>query len=114
MGIKLALKSFIAVKSSSKLIQLVADNFNEANFKWVFNSVNSRCFYLDDSEMPGGELSLGNKLFGTLVKEKKSQHGSFKEFLANVEMNEEIDNNMCCLIPFVDMLNHCLVPNGRF
>lgn len=97
---------------TSKSIQILIENFSESNFRWAFNSVNSRCFYLDDAKCDVNELSLANRLFGALEKRKKRNAVSFQGYLKSVEHDEDVNNNMCCLIPYVDMLNHSLRPNG--
>jgi len=111
--IKTSLESFVLEKNKLKTLLEI---LNDENFRWVFNSVNSRCFYLDESLISDVEqIDEANRLFGSLVKKKKNLNieTGFKQFLDEVEANEEVNNNMCCLIPFVDMLNHCLEPNGE-
>ena len=114
--IRKLLSDFIATRSneiSDGIINL-DKNLDYENFRWVFNSVNSRCFHLDDRDLCDlDEMVLSNKLFGALTKRKQTNtSGSFKDFLKNLEQDEEYNNNLCCLIPYVDMLNHCLTPNG--
>lgn len=104
-------------KDSSELIQCLVNNFNKDSFTWVFNSVNSRCFHLNDTKIcDKKDLELSIKLFGPLVKPKNAvkANASFKEFEKHRLDIEDYNNNMCCLIPYVDMLNHSLEPNCKF
>jgi len=114
--IRAALERFVSAenKGDCAYFMTLLDSLTADSFRWVFNSVNSRCFYLDDTEVVGPEeLSVADRLFGPLTKRTKQKTGGFKEFLADLEADEEVNNNMCCLIPFVDMLNHSLEPNGE-
>ena len=95
------------------LFRTVVDEFNEDTFRWVFNSVNSRCFHLNEMDLcSASELALSNRLFGRLSKKKVERITSYKDFERHLDNEEEYNNNLCCLIPYVDMLNHSLKPNG--
>ena len=114
-GIKNLLVQYAQSKNNNitGLFRTVVDEFNEDTFRWIFNSVNSRCFHLNEMDLcSASELALSNRLFGRLSKKKVERITSYKDFERHLDNEEEYNNNLCCLIPYVDMLNHSLKPNG--
>lgn len=117
-----ALKSLLSQYALAKnnnitgLLRTVVDEFNENNFTWAFNSVNSRCFHMSETSLcsSAAELDTSNRLFGALTKKKLANVMSFRDFERSVDYEEEYNNNLCCLMPYVDMLNHSLNPNASF
>ena len=115
--LKTLLTNYIQTKEAPESIKILADEFTKESFRWVFNSVNSRCFHLNDTKICNKkDLELSVKLFGSLTKPKSSvkADASFKEFQKHQLDIEEYNNNLCCLIPYVDMLNHSLESNCEF
>lgn len=53
--------------NENKTFDLLVKNFSYELFKWVFCSVNSRCFHIKEKEiLDQEEIELSNKLFGKL------------------------------------------------
>ena len=102
--------------SDNKTIKLILDNFNFDVFRWAFCSVNSRCFHIKEKEILNQEeAEMSNKFFGKLnnIKESSLKYcESLSEFKRQFEANDEIRNNLCCLIPFLDFMNHSFSPNS--
>lgn len=99
--------------NENKTIDLLAKNFNFELFKWIFCSVNSRCFHSKEKELlDQEEIELANKIFGKLHnKSELKSCDNLGDYEKQFEYNEEIRNNLCCLIPYLDFLNHSFSPN---
>jgi hypothetical protein len=60
-------ESFKGAQQLSEQLKILIKEFTYENFKWAFDSVNTRCFHLAESELANEqELTLANKLFGQL------------------------------------------------
>lgn len=102
--------------TENKTIKILVDFFNFDLFRWAFCSVNSRCFHIKEKEILNqDEMEMSNKLFGKLnaIKDSSLKYcESLNEFRKQYEANDEIRNNLCCLIPFLDFMNHSFSPNS--
>jgi hypothetical protein len=102
--------------ANNKTVNLLVNNINFDLFRWAFCSVNSRCFHIKEKEILNqDEFEITNKLFGKLntIKESNLKYcESLSEFERQSEANDEIRNNLCCLIPFLDFMNHSFSPNS--
>ncbi len=103
----------------SKSFQVLADNFSYSTYKWIFCSVNSRCFHIDEAKLATKEeIELGKKLFGNLkdinkqFKKASAKIKSYDELEKSNELEQAFNNNQCCLIPFIDFLNHSFKSNA--
>ena len=78
--------------------------------------MNSRCFHIKEREiLDEREYDLSNKLFGKLgtVRESNLKYcADLSEYERLEVANDEIRNNLCCLIPFLDFMNHSCAPNS--
>lgn len=105
-------------KSHEKQIQKLYQNFTRDNFRWTFCTVNSRCFHAKESEIcDKKEIALANRYFGR-INESDGESGrtikcsSLSEYEKCLDSSEETRNNLCCLIPYLDFLNHSNEPNA--
>jgi len=110
------IKSFYESKENKKdyaTVKVLAQNFNYDSFIWIFCSVNSRCFHIEEAEICNeNEIKQAQKLFKEFNVENQLKFESYNQYVRNVEINKEITNNLCCLIPFLDFLNHSFKPNS--
>jgi hypothetical protein len=100
-------------KESYTAIKVLVENFNYDSFIWIFCSVNSRCFHIEESEICNeNEIKQAQKLFKEFTVDSQLKFESFNQYVRHAEINKEITNNLCCLIPFLDFLNHSFKPNS--
>jgi len=100
---------------NNETIKLLKDNFNYNIYKWIFCSVNSRCFHLDELNIcTKQEIESGSDLFGCLNKlqDKQNKIKSYEDYELSQELEQLYNNNQCCLIPFIDFLNHSFKSNA--
>lgn len=100
-------------------IKTLLDNFNYSTFKWIFCSVNSRCFHIDEETICSQqEIQTATKLFGNLKQISKQQKKllgnikNFEDYEKSIELEQTFNNNQCCLIPYIDFLNHSFKSNA--
>jgi hypothetical protein len=113
------LNEYSRIFNNNETIKLLNDNFNYNIYKWIFCSVNSRCFHLDESNIcTKQEIELGSDLFGCLnelkVKQNKIKNKikSCEDYESSQELEQLYNNNQCCLIPYIDFLNHSFKSNA--
>ncbi|RNA19027.1 SET domain-containing 4 isoform X1 [Brachionus plicatilis] len=105
-------------ESQCKDIEDLCTNFTRDNFRWIFCSVNSRCFHAKESEIcDKNEICQANKYFGKIKEsdgemQRAMKCSSLAEYERCLERSEEVRNNLCCLIPYLDFLNHSNEPNA--
>jgi hypothetical protein len=100
-------------QNSYATIKILLENFNYDTFIWIFCSVNSRCFHVEEVEIcKSDEIKQAQKLFKEFTVDSQLKFESLDQYSRNVELNKEIANNLCCLIPFLDFLNHSFKPNS--
>ena len=96
-------------------LDILKENLDYSTFKWAFNSVNSRCFHLDEKCLCNEEeLNMGNRLFGELktIKKFSEQIVTYEDYATKTRLKDEFNNNLFCLIPYIDMLNHSFEANA--
>jgi hypothetical protein len=109
-NIKNLLNKFLSENNSNESIKILIDNFSKDIFKWAFCSVNSRCFHIKEEELcDENEIEQINKLFGHLISTDLIDDIDYDE---KFKREEEMRNSSCCLIPFIDFLNHSFESNA--
>lgn len=90
-------------------------NFNKESYRWAFASVNTRCFSIDENDICSrDELSLANKYFGSLsISDTLDECNSLSELDRVLESRTFTSNNQCCIVPYLDFLNHSYEDNAR-
>ena len=102
------------------MMRLLRDHISYDLYKWAFCSVNSRCFHLEESDVCSREeIELAESLFGKLASDEYHHHNyhimetsndPFDTYMRMKEREDEIKNNLCCLVPFLDFLYHSYRP----
>jgi hypothetical protein len=102
--------------SNSTRLLLLIENFTYEHFKWSFCSLNSRCFHIDEKHLgTKQELEMANKFFGNLSElllKENERHDDLKSFILKQEKEDEYRNNLCCMIPYLDFMNHSFESNA--
>ena len=99
-NIKTLLNGFTKSVEISETFKKLVENFSFSLFNWIYCSVNTRCFHLDELDFidDNNKINLLNRLFGNLNRSiDKTQFKS---------EGQEVDNELCCLIPYLDFMNH--------
>jgi hypothetical protein len=99
-NIKDLLHSYAASVEISNNMKKLLNNLTISIFNWIYCCVNTRCFHLDEMDFieDKDRIQYFNKLFGSL--NRNLDRTKFKSEW------QEIDNLLCCLIPFLDFMNH--------
>lgn len=96
----------------NSVIQKLRENFNYNSYRWAFCSVNSRCFHINEDELSTKEeIELANRLFGDLQTDFNNID-TLEEYTSVEEVRDYVRNNQCCLIPYLDFLNHSFESNA--
>ena len=112
------LGEYLKTVDNAKSAQLLFEKLSYEHFKWAFCSVNSRCFHVEENDVCSEkEIDLGKKYFGPLVTEHEDHSfflncESLSDFNRRTELKTETMNNLCCIIPYLDFLNHSFKANA--
>jgi hypothetical protein len=113
------LVEYLSVNKSNTSIQILCDHFKYEEFRWAFCSVNSRCFHMEEADVcDESEIALARKYFGKLAEKYESD-----SFFFNCESLEDFNfrcktktitmNSLCCIVPYLDFLNHSFEANAH-
>jgi hypothetical protein len=115
--IKLLLTEYLCAANSNKTVKILSDNFKYDEFKWAFCSVNSRCFHIAEADICSQtEIGLAKKYFGQLASNCEDDSffddcQSLEDYNSRVDFKTQTSNSMCCVIPYLDFLNHSFEAN---
>jgi hypothetical protein len=100
-------------------IIILIDNFTYENFKWAFCATNSRCFHVEEADLCDvNELKVANKYFEHLATNYEDEDCYFdncsnlKDFNLRSEFKTHTLNSLCCVVPYLDFLNHSYQSNS--